>query len=140
MPVADVDAIVPDHAGLARATERGMFYEPPCAGEVWARLFAPHMGIVEDPATGSAAGLLGAHLLASGAVDPGALVVRQGAQIQRPSQIHVFVTPGGPPRVGGPCVPVARGTFELLVTACRTAVQIRWATSTPTATSTTPRS
>lgn len=114
VPVADVDAVEPDHAALARLTGHGVYvYEPPAGGEVRVRLFAPHMGIVEDPATGSAAGLIGAHLLASGLIEPGPLLVRQGARVQRPSEIHVFVEPDGRPRVGGACVPVARGTFEL---------------------------
>jgi trans-2,3-dihydro-3-hydroxyanthranilate isomerase len=114
VPVADVDRVEPDGAGLGRLTEHGVYvYEPPSDREIRARLFAPHMGIAEDPATGSAAGLLGAHLLASGLLEPGYLLVRQGAHVNRPSEIHVFVEPGARPRVGGACVPVARGTFEL---------------------------
>lgn len=59
-------------------------------GEVAQRFFAPQMGIVEDPATGSAAGALAALRVFRGAA-PGALVVRQGDEVGRPSEIHVEV-------------------------------------------------
>ncbi len=59
-----------------------------------ARMFAPQMGIAEDPATGSAAGPLGAYLLRSGLVDAAGakhLVVEQGFEMKRPSILHVHL-------------------------------------------------
>jgi trans-2,3-dihydro-3-hydroxyanthranilate isomerase len=84
-----------------------------------ARLFAPEFGITEDPATGSAAGPLGAYLLHHGglsldAVDgPHKFIIEQGDFIKRPSRIEIEIT-GGPGaiervRVGGPSVVVAHG-------------------------------
>ncbi|HEX9424423.1 MAG TPA: PhzF family phenazine biosynthesis protein [Pyrinomonadaceae bacterium] len=84
-----------------------------------ARFFAPADNIAEDPATGSAAGALGAYLVhhgASGAdsVD-GAVrfVVEQGDFIHRPSRINLEVKGKlgaiDEVRVGGPSVVVAHG-------------------------------
>jgi trans-2,3-dihydro-3-hydroxyanthranilate isomerase len=87
-------------------------------GEVAQRGFAPQMGIVEDPATGSAAGALGALRVFRGA-SPGAVVVRQGEEIGRPSEmrVHVDGEPGTPTevRVGGRAVLVMEGEVELPV-------------------------
>ena len=59
------------------------------------RMFSPVSGILEDPATGSAAGALGAYLAAEGALGAGegdvALSVSQGEEIGRHSQIEVTV-------------------------------------------------
>jgi trans-2,3-dihydro-3-hydroxyanthranilate isomerase len=84
-----------------------------------ARLFAPADNIFEDPATGSAAGALGAYLVyhdASGAesVDGKVrLVIEQGDFMHRPSRINIEVKgkPGAVDdvRVGGPSVVVAHG-------------------------------
>jgi trans-2,3-dihydro-3-hydroxyanthranilate isomerase len=85
-------------------------------GEVAQRFFAPQMGIPEDPATGSAAGALGALRVFRGA-DPGALVVRQGEEIGRPSEMQVTVegSAGAPSevRVGGQAVLVFEGEIEV---------------------------
>ncbi len=82
-----------------------------------ARMFDPARGIGEDPATGSAAGPLGAYLAAHGAGGmPGRIVVRQGEQVGRPSRLDVEVTAeGGPWRVmvGGGVFVVGSGAFEL---------------------------
>jgi trans-2,3-dihydro-3-hydroxyanthranilate isomerase len=84
-----------------------------------ARLFAPADNIAEDPATGSAAGALGAYLVyhnASGAeaVDGKVrFVIEQGDFMHRPSRINLEVkgTAGAieEVRVGGPSVVVAYG-------------------------------
>jgi trans-2,3-dihydro-3-hydroxyanthranilate isomerase len=84
-----------------------------------ARLFAPADNIAEDPATGSAAGALGAYLVhhdASGAesVDGRVrFIIEQGDFMKRPSRIHIEIKgkPGAVEevRVGGPSVVVARG-------------------------------
>lgn len=84
---------------------------------VHARMFAPHtMGIPEDPATGAAAGPLGAYLARYGALPAGPqtrFVVEQGLEMGRPSHIHVEVRRRGEeligPRVGGQAVIVGEG-------------------------------
>jgi trans-2,3-dihydro-3-hydroxyanthranilate isomerase len=88
-----------------------------------ARLFAPDIGIAEDPATGGAAGPLGAYLIQHGAIDiqpvDGAFqfVIEQGDFIQRPSRIEVEIQGErgnvGLVRVGGPSVVVAHAELIL---------------------------
>jgi trans-2,3-dihydro-3-hydroxyanthranilate isomerase len=86
-------------------------------GGVTARFFGPTAGIVEDPATGSAAGPLGAYLAAKGLAGmPGSVTVRQGEQVGRPSELHVEVAPEGESwrvRVGGGVRFVGDGAFHL---------------------------
>ncbi|HWH45528.1 MAG TPA: PhzF family phenazine biosynthesis protein [Thermoleophilaceae bacterium] len=78
------------------------------------RMFAPRMGIAEDPATGGAAGALAALRVKRGA-EPGDLEVRQGSEIGRPSTIQASVggAPGAPsaPRVGGRAVLILEGSL-----------------------------
>jgi trans-2,3-dihydro-3-hydroxyanthranilate isomerase len=62
---------------------------------VKARLFAPVAGIEEDPATGSAAGPLGAYLVHHGVIPSGRLTISQGVEIGRPSTLMVDVEPDG---------------------------------------------
>lgn len=71
-----------------------------------ARNPAPAIGVVEDPATGSAAAAVGAYLVALGEVTPpAALVVHQGADMGRPSRLGVEIGPGVPGiRVSGAAV------------------------------------
>lgn len=82
------------------------------------RVFAPGHGVVEDPATGSAAGPLAVHLFRHGRLVSGEeVVISQGAEIRRPSLLHARVTAGagGIERVevGGSAVIVGRGEFAL---------------------------
>lgn len=84
-----------------------------------ARLFAPADNIAEDPATGSAAGALGAYLVHHGASGAESVegrvrfIIEQGDFMKRPSRIKIEVLgkPGAVKevRVGGPSVVVARG-------------------------------
>jgi len=85
---------------------------------VHARMFAPSIGILEDPATGSAGGALGAYLVQNGAVDVAPtteIIVEQGYEIERPSQIQVRVESDDDiiktVKVGGQCVMVVEGTL-----------------------------
>jgi trans-2,3-dihydro-3-hydroxyanthranilate isomerase len=86
-------------------------------GGVTARMFDPSVGIGEDPATGSAAGALGAYLADHGVASmPGEIVVAQGDQVGRPSFLHVEAARDGTSwaiRVGGGVVPVGEGWFDL---------------------------
>jgi trans-2,3-dihydro-3-hydroxyanthranilate isomerase len=61
----------------------------------YARMFAPGSGVVEDPATGSAALGAGVWLAVSGVVPPDgetSYTVRQGIEMGRPSQLDCAVT------------------------------------------------
>jgi trans-2,3-dihydro-3-hydroxyanthranilate isomerase len=86
-------------------------------GDVVARMFDAWMGMGEDPATGSAAGPLGAYLAARGLAGmPGRLVVSQGELVGRPSFLHVDVRPEGASfvvRVGGGVRIVGEGAFRV---------------------------
>ena len=87
------------------------------ADGVTARMFDPGVGIGEDPATGSAAGPLGAYLAQRAAAGmPGRVTVSQGEQVGRPSFLHVEAVPREDSfeiRVGGGVRIVGRGVFEL---------------------------
>ena len=84
---------------------------------VHVRMFAPLLGVPEDPATGSANGALGAYLVHHGAVpitEPIVHVVsEQGAELHRPSTLYIEVDHrNGEPtavRVGGQVTPVIEG-------------------------------
>ena len=87
------------------------------AGRRWkTRMFAPSLGVDEDPATGSAAGPLAVHLARHGRTAFGAEIeIRQGAEIDRPSVLYARAE-GSAERiegveVGGSAVIVARGEF-----------------------------
>ena len=89
------------------------------ADTTYSRMFAPGLGVLEDPATGSAAGPLGCYLLQHKLVTPGEarqLTNAQGVKMGRASRIHMAIagTPGAitEVKVGGEAVLVARG--ELL--------------------------
>jgi trans-2,3-dihydro-3-hydroxyanthranilate isomerase len=90
------------------------------SAQVHTRLFAPGLGIGEDPATGSASGGLGAYLVehrAISATPPTThLIAEQGIEIGRPSRISIEVdgAPGAITmvRVGGSVVPVIEGVLR----------------------------
>lgn len=83
------------------------------------RMFAPLDGIAEDPATGSAAGPLGAYLARH--AHPGEpccrFLLEQGYEMGRPSLIEVEIDRSGEEftavRVGGPAVIIASGVLEI---------------------------
>ena len=89
------------------------------SGARWkSRMFAPGAGVVEDPATGSAAGPLACHLARHGRIAFGdEIQISQGAEIKRPSTLHARVTGSADAiervEVGGSAVIVARGEFKL---------------------------
>jgi trans-2,3-dihydro-3-hydroxyanthranilate isomerase len=89
---------------------------------VHCRMFAPGLGVPEDPATGSAAGALGSYLVWHGLVRPhngvASMIVEQGIEIGRPSRIHVEISVGNggeitEVRVGGQAVTVIHGEVQL---------------------------
>ncbi|TDC66762.1 PhzF family phenazine biosynthesis protein [Micromonospora sp. KC207] len=85
-----------------------------------ARVFVPGHGVPEDPATGSAALGLGVWLVASGLL-PGeghsSYIVRQGAELRRPSVLACTVTAVGDAAIGatvsGDVMSVARGEIAV---------------------------
>lgn len=84
-------------------------------GSFHARMFAPFAGVLEDPATGSAAGPLGAYveeyeLTKSQRGQP--IIIEQGYEIRRPSQLFVEVG-GDAVVVGGRVKRSAEGTYFL---------------------------
>jgi trans-2,3-dihydro-3-hydroxyanthranilate isomerase len=89
------------------------------AGSRWkTRMFAPSLGVQEDPATGSAAGPLAIHLARHGRIGFGDTIeIRQGAEIRRPSVLYAQADGSADSvrrvRVGGQAVLVARGEFRL---------------------------
>jgi trans-2,3-dihydro-3-hydroxyanthranilate isomerase len=84
-------------------------------------MFAPLLGVPEDPATGSANGALGAYLVhhqAMEVTEPTTYIVsEQGAEIDRPSTLYTEVDSSGEEitavRVGGQVVLVAEGIARL---------------------------
>jgi trans-2,3-dihydro-3-hydroxyanthranilate isomerase len=87
---------------------------------VYTRMFAPDLGVYEDPATGSASGPLGSYLVHHSIVASdraGALLNLQGRKLGRPSWIHVSIDSDAGAitrvRVGGASVFVAEGVFDV---------------------------
>jgi trans-2,3-dihydro-3-hydroxyanthranilate isomerase len=86
----------------------------------YSRMFAPMLGVSEDPATGGASGPLGAYLVRHSVVTPEegrSILNLQGVKLGRPSWIHISIDSSDGDivrvRVGGTSVFVAEGTMEL---------------------------
>ncbi len=83
------------------------------------RMFAPAAGVPEDPATGSAAAVLGGYLSKVDGCEAGSLhwTVEQGLEIGRPSILHVEADRAegttSAVRVGGSAVFVSRGAMSV---------------------------
>lgn len=108
-----------DTLAAADGLHQALYYVREGEGRVAMRMFAPEQGIVEDPATGSAAAALVA-LLAH--LEPSAdavvnLAITQGDEMGRPSRIAASAQKRagvvGPVRVGGTAVAVMDGTLRL---------------------------
>jgi trans-2,3-dihydro-3-hydroxyanthranilate isomerase len=78
----------------------------------YARFFNPTVGISEDPATGTAAGPLAAHLVAHGHARPGVIKIEQGTALGRTSIIEVEVE-AGTVIISGRSLVVASGEFTI---------------------------
>jgi trans-2,3-dihydro-3-hydroxyanthranilate isomerase len=113
---AAVAQLRPDIAALAALGEVGVNCFAGSGGSWKTRMFAPALGVAEDPATGSAAGPLAVHLSRHGRIAFGEEIeIRQGAEIGRPSVLHARAA-GAPEQierveVGGSAVIVAGGEF-----------------------------
>ncbi len=125
VPVRDVaalrraerrEALVGDVVRRAGAEALYLFAEDE-EGSVTARMFDWELGVGEDPATGSAAGPLGAYLAEHGLAGmPRAVRIRQGELVDRPSLLEVEVeraSGGWRPWVGGAVRIVGEGEFRL---------------------------
>lgn len=81
------------------------------------RMFAPALGISEDPATGSASGPLGAYLLKYGLAQASDMVSEQGFEMGRPSFIGIHIKSSGDcfseVSVGGECAYLGYGTLVI---------------------------
>jgi len=114
----EVAALRPDLGALTALGELGVSCFAP-SGERWkTRMFAPSLGVAEDPATGSAAGPLAVHLARHGRISFGERIeIEQGAEIGRPSLLYARARGGQEAleavEVGGAVVAVARGEFAL---------------------------
>jgi trans-2,3-dihydro-3-hydroxyanthranilate isomerase len=84
-----------------------------------ARMFAAGMGIVEDPATGSAVAALSGAIHHFDQLPEGhhPVIVEQGVEMGRPSFIHLHIDIDGGEisnaRIGGQAVRIATGTLDL---------------------------
>ena len=85
---------------------------------VYSRMFAPALGVAEDPATGSASGPLGCYLVRHKVVSTakaGAILNLQGVKMGRPSHVHVSIGVKRDAitsvRVGGEAVLAGEGTL-----------------------------
>jgi trans-2,3-dihydro-3-hydroxyanthranilate isomerase len=114
---AQVSALEPDLSALAEHAVGVNCFAG--SGTRWkTRMFAPAIGVAEDPATGSAAGPLAVHLARHGRIAFGEEIeIRQGAEIGRPSKLYARAD-GSAERierveVSGSAVVVARGEFRL---------------------------
>ena len=87
------------------------------AHTVHGRMYAPWQGLPEDPATGSACGPLGAYLVRHGVADGARIVAEQGYEMNRPSLLTIRIAGTRERitsvRVGGRCVRVGAGSFDL---------------------------
>ena len=114
---AEVAGLSPDLRGLAELQIGVSCFAG--HGASWkTRMFAPFLGVPEDPATGSAAGPLAVHLARHGRIGFGEEIeIRQGEEIGRPSVLYARAE-GTADRiervlVGGSAVIVARGEYLL---------------------------
>ena len=128
---AAVDAAEPDLAVMRRlksAFPGGhnaifIFTTEPVEPDVtaYSRMFAPGLGVAEDPATGGASGPLGSYLVKHGLVRKDRMqdmVSLQGVAMGRPSRIHMRITQNADQQVtrvqvGGQAVRIGEGTIEI---------------------------
>lgn len=121
---AAVDAARIDSAALrelvaSQSEPTCIFAFAPTPTGAYSRMFAEELGVVEDPATGSATGPLAAFMLDHGlapTADGTRLVSEQGTKMGRRSLLHVLIRGemgGTAIEVGGHVTPVATATMRL---------------------------
>ncbi|MHC0433535.1 PhzF family phenazine biosynthesis protein [Streptomyces sp. O3] len=114
--VAALSALHPDHRALTAFDDLAANCFAGTGSQWRSRMFSPAYGVVEDAATGSAAGPLVIHLLRHKALTHGRHVeIAQGVDIGRPSRMRARVEGTGADitgvEVGGDCVITARGSL-----------------------------
>lgn len=122
---ADVDAAILDRDAFAKMEQgnakNAFFYCPEpvdAAHHFYARMFAPSLGVGEDPATGSAVAAFAGAIMDSENPADGVhrFVIEQGYRMGRPSQIELVldVKNGALAKasIGGGAVVVMRGTLD----------------------------
>jgi len=113
-----VVALRPDLRALEQLGAFGIDCIAASGASVKSRMFAPGLGVPEDPATGSAAGPAAVHLARHGRISFGQEIeIRQGAEIGRPSLLYATAE-GSPERidrvqVSGSAVILAAGRMLL---------------------------
>ncbi|MCX6538372.1 MAG: PhzF family phenazine biosynthesis protein [Acidobacteria bacterium] len=128
---AAVDRAAPNAAAINQlcarhhlAAEAVFIFSSEQAGDgatVYSRMFAPGLGVVEDPATGAASGPLGCYLLRHGVVpatQANAITSLQGARMGRPSWVHISIGASASGeisrvQVGGEAVLVGEGELAV---------------------------
>ncbi|HEX8807020.1 MAG TPA: PhzF family phenazine biosynthesis protein [Candidatus Aquilonibacter sp.] len=103
IPVKDASAV--DRAAVDSAPFNALvrasgvpalvFVFAPIAQGAYSRMFAPHLGVAEDPATGSATGPLAAFMMQHGLVsgdDGTTFISEQGTKMGRRSLLHVRIS------------------------------------------------
>jgi trans-2,3-dihydro-3-hydroxyanthranilate isomerase len=115
----------PAHSALLKPGEQSLplyMFVASESGEFSARsrMFSPHDGVAEDPATGGAAAPFGAYAATYGLIKPApkaSFLINQGVEMGRPSEIRVEVArkDGGAfaIRIGGRCAIVGEGAMFL---------------------------
>jgi trans-2,3-dihydro-3-hydroxyanthranilate isomerase len=119
----DVDALAAFYETSRKAAHGVFIFSAQPGGDkatVYSRMFAPGLGVLEDPATGSASGPLGCYLLRHKVVRPEqahAMLSLQGVKMGRPSHVHISIgatkTEITSVRVGGEAVVAGEGTLYI---------------------------
>ena len=115
-----IDETIPDLARLARlnvdlrceTTHLWCAKDLATSDTIYARDFAPAVGVPEDPVTGTANGALGGYLALNLLLKKPEFVVEQGTGIDRPGRVIVRASPSAV-EIGGEAVIVSRGTLAL---------------------------
>lgn len=113
-----VAALEPNSSALAALGEIGVSCFAGAEASWKTRMFAPGLGVAEDPATGSAAGPLAVHLARHERIAFGMEIeISQGVEIQRASLLRARVMGAGERiesvEVGGRALLIGRGEFHL---------------------------
>lgn len=131
VPLCDLDALARARVNAERCAQvpelrntYGVFCFTRRSGDpqvtVRSRMFAPAVGVAEDPATGGASGPLGCYLVRYGVVPPGSpahILSLQGVEMGRPSYIHIEIEGSADAvsavRIAGECVAIGGGYIDI---------------------------
>jgi trans-2,3-dihydro-3-hydroxyanthranilate isomerase len=119
----DTDALAAFYESSKKAAHGVFIFSAQPGGDkatVYSRMFAPGLGVVEDPATGAASGPLGCYLVRHKVVTlekARAMLSLQGVKMGRPSHVHISIGAAkdaiNSVRVGGEAVVAGEGTLYL---------------------------